>query len=660
MIDRATVERIKEAANIVDVVSEFVTLRKSGANYKGLCPFHNEKTPSFYVSPARGTCHCFGCGKGGSPITFIMEHEQMTYPEALRWLANKYHIEIHERELTNQEREEQSQRESMFIVNEWAASYFEDLLHHPADGNDIGMQYFRSRGFRDDIILKFRLGYDLPNRLVLAPTALQKGYKEEFLVKTGICYKNEHGELIDRYAGRVTFPWIGVNGKVVGFTARVLDSRTKGVNQKYVNSPDSDLFHKDHELYGIYQAKKAIAREDRVYMVEGQADVIALHQCGIENVVANSGTALSLHQIHMLHRFSSNITLIYDGDAAGIHAALRGTDMLLSEGMNLNVLLLPGGQDPDEFARSHTAADFRQYIEEHQVDFIQFKTNLMLKNERDPKKRAEAINSIVQSISVVPNQILRDTYIHDCAQRIGLNESTLINQMNNFIRGRKTGSTAPQQDGVPVGPQPQPATAPTAMDSTTPMQQASKVEMMLAQLIIRHGERVIMNDVEDEEGNHYSLTVAQYIYYNLAADNLSLHNDLFNKILHEACEHSTEPGFKAEPYFINHEDINMSKLATDMSMDRYHLSQRKADGPDNEEAQLQAERNQTESLRNQTIHLLLDFRMDYVEAQLKEIQAKMRTVANDMEQLKALMEQFRDMQMLRNQLARQLGSNIVV
>ena len=660
MIDRATVERIKEAANIVDVVSEFVTLRKSGANYKGLCPFHNEKTPSFYVSPARGTCHCFGCGKGGSPITFIMEHEQMTYPEALRWLANKYHIEIHERELTNQEREEQSQRESMFIVNEWAASYFEDLLHHPADGNDIGMQYFRSRGFRDDIILKFRLGYDLPNRLVLAPTALQKGYKEEFLVKTGICYKNEHGELIDRYAGRVTFPWIGVNGKVVGFTARVLDSRTKGVNQKYVNSPDSDLFHKDHELYGIYQAKKAIAREDRVYMVEGQADVIALHQCGIENVVANSGTALSLHQIHMLHRFSSNITLIYDGDAAGIHAALRGTDMLLSEGMNLNVLLLPGGQDPDEFARSHTATDFRQYIEEHQVDFIQFKTNLMLKNERDPKKRAEAINSIVQSISVVPNQILRDTYIHDCAQRIGLNESTLINQMNNFIRGRKTGSTAPQQDGVPVGPQPQPAAAPTAMDPTTPMQQASKVEMMLAQLVIRHGERVIMNDVEDEEGNHYSLTVAQYIYYNLAADNLSLHNDLFNKILHEACEHSTEPGFKAEPYFINHEDINMSKLATDMSMDRYHLSQRKADGPDNEEAQLQAERNQTESLRNQTIHLLLDFRMDYVEAQLKEIQDKMRTVANDMEQLKALMEQFRDMQMLRNQLARQLGSNIVV
>ena len=660
MIDHATIERIKDAANIVEVVSEFVTLRKSGSNYKGLCPFHDEKTPSFYVSPARGTCHCFGCGKGGNPVGFIMEHEQMTYPEALRWLARKYHIEIKERELSDDEKREQSERESMFIVNEWAASYFQHLMHDTADGVAIGMQYFRSRGFRDDIVSKFQLGFDSTDRRALAQEALRKGYKEDFLLKTGICYKNDRGELIDRYAGRVIFPWIGISGKVVGFGGRLLDSRTKGVNQKYVNSPDSEIYHKDRELYGIYQAKKAIAKEDRVYMVEGYTDVISMHQCGIENVVANSGTALSVHQIHILHRFTSNITLLYDGDAAGIHAALRGTDMLLSEGMNLNVLLLPGGQDPDEFARSHTATDFRQYIDEHQVDFIQFKTNLMLKNERDPKKRAEAINSIVQSISVVPNQILRDTYIHDCAQRIGLNESTLINQMNNFIRGRKTGSTAPQQDGVPVGPQPQPAAAPTAMDSTTPMQQASKVEMMLAQLVIRHGERVIMNDVEDEEGNHYSLTVAQYIYYNLAADNLSLHNDLFNKILHEACEHSTEPGFKAEPYFINHEDINMSKLATDMSMDRYHLSQRKADGPDNEEAQLQAERNQTESLRNQTIHLLLDFRMDYVEAQLKEIQAKMRTVANDMEQLKALMEQFRDMQMLRNQLARQLGSNIVV
>ena len=659
MIDRATVEKIKEAANIVDVVSEFVTLRKSGANYKGLCPFHNEKTPSFYVSPARGTCHCFGCGKGGSPVTFIMEHEQMTYPEALRWLANKYHIEIHERELTDHEREEQSLRESMFIVNEWTAKYFEGLLHTAEGGDDIGMQYFRSRGFRDDVIRKFRLGYDLPNRFKLAQAALEQGYKAEFLVKTGICYQNEHGELIDRYAGRVTFPWIGVNGKVVGFTARVLDSRTKGVNQKYVNSPDSDLFHKDHELYGIFQAKKAIAREDRVYMVEGQADVIAMHQCGLENTVANSGTALSVHQIHMLHRFTSNITLIYDGDAAGIHAALRGTDMLLSEGMNLNVLLLPGGQDPDEFARAHTAADFRQYIDDHQVDFIQFKTDLMLKNERDPKKRADAINSIVESISVVPNQILRDTYIHDCSQRIGLNESTLINQMNNFIRNRQTGSPSPRQDGAPVGPQPEPGHGATPATTPSPLQQASKVSMLITQLIIRHGEHVIMNDVEGDNGQHYSLTVAQYIYYNLTADHLSLGNKLLDQVLSEAAEHCADPSFVAEPYFINHEDINISKLATDLSMDRYHLSQPKTEGPDNEEAKLQAQQNETEDLRNRAIHLLLDFRMDYVEAQLKELQTEMKTAGNDMEKLKGLMERYRDMQLLRNQLARQLGSNII-
>ncbi len=659
MIDRATVEKIKEAANIVDVVSEFVTLRRSGANYKGLCPFHNEKTPSFYVSPARGTCHCFGCGKGGSPVTFIMEHEQMTYPEALRWLANKYHIEIHERQLTDHEREEQSLRESMFIVNEWTAQYFEDLLHAPEGAGDIGMQYFRSRGFRDDVIRKFRLGYDLPNRFKLAEAALAQGYKAEFLVKTGICYQNEHGELIDRYAGRVTFPWIGVNGKVVGFTARVLDSRTKGVNQKYVNSPDSDLFHKDHELYGIFQAKKAIAREDRVYMVEGQADVIAMHQCGIENTVANSGTALSVHQIHMLHRFTSNITLIYDGDAAGIHAALRGTDMLLSEGMNLNVLLLPGGQDPDEFARSHTAADFRQYIDDHQVDFIQFKTNLMLKDERDPKKRADAINSIVESISVVPNQILRDTYIHDCSQRIGLNESTLINQMNNFIRNRQTGSAAPRQDGAPVGPQPEPNRGATPTATPSPLQQASKVSLLIAQLVIRHGERVIMDDVEGEDGQRYSLTVAQYVLYNLSADHLSLGNKLLDQVLSEAAEHSADPSFVAEPYFINHEDINISKLATDLSMDRYHLSQPKTEGPDNEEAKRQAQQNETEELRNNAIHLLLDFRKDYVETQLKELQEKMRTVGSDREKLMGLMERYRDMQLLRNKLARQLGSNIV-
>lgn len=659
MIDRQTVDKIKDAANIVEVVSEFVTLKKSGANYKGLCPFHNEKTPSFYVSPARGTCHCFGCGKGGNPINFIMEHEQMTYPEALRWLANKYHIEIKERELSNEEKEEQSKRESMFIVNEWASNYFEDLLHNHADGVAIGMQYLRSRGFRDDIIKKFRLGYDLSDRYALARTALQQGYKEEFLLSTGICFKTDRGELLDRYAGRVVFPWVSIGGKVLGFTARVLDSRTKGVNQKYVNSPASDIYQKDRELYGIWQAKKAIAKEDHVYLVEGQADVIAMHQCGIENVVANSGTALSYHQIHTLHRFTPNITLIYDNDAAGIHAALRGTDMLLSEGMNLKVLLMPEGTDPDEYARSHSAAEFRVYIEEHQTDFIQFKTDLLLRGETDPTKRASAIGSIVESVSFVQNQILRDTYIHDCAQRIGINERTLINQMNTFIRNRRSGSSATPEE-LPPTPEPEPNHGARPVAVVSPMQQASKVESMLTQMVVRHGERVIYENVEDEDGQLHNLTVAQYILYNLQADQLGFQEPLYNAILDEAVRLCADPSFKAETHFLHHDDVRVSLLANQLVADGYHLPTRKADGPESEEDRKQREENEMHDLRNQTNHLLLDFRMDYVEHHLKELQDQIKRATTDMARLQKLMEEYRDMQDIRNKLARQLGSNIII
>ena len=659
MIDRQTIERIKDAANIVEVVSEFVTLRKSGANYKGLCPFHDEKTPSFMVSPSRGTCHCFGCGKGGNAVSFIMEHEQMTYPEALRWLANKYHIEIQERELSDAEKREQSERESMFIVNEWAAQYFADILHNNADGIAVGLQYFRSRGFRDDTIRKFQLGFDLPDRQAFARAALSKGYKEEFLLKTGICYKTDRGELIDRYAGRVIFPWIGISGKVVGFGGRLLDSRTKGVNQKYVNSPDSDIYHKDRELYGLYQAKKAIAKEDRVFMVEGYTDVISMHQCGIENVVANSGTALSTHQIHILHRFTSNITLLYDGDAAGIHAAMRGTDMLLSEGMNLKVMLLPDGDDPDSFARKHTAADFRKYIEEHQTDFIQFKTELLLNNERDPLKRSEAINSIVQSISLVQNPVLRDTYIHDCAVRIGLNEMTLINTLNAFIRsGRNEMQTAEQRR------QQQAAHQSVALTPVTPQQQATKVERMLAQLIVRNGEEVIFDNLETDDGKLISLNVAQYVDYNLSVDGLEFSNPVYARILSEAVEHSSDEGFSAEQYFVHHDDIEVSKVAADLSMDKYTLSNERAATADDAEKnadELRVEReNHIDQLRSQTEHLLNDFRMDFLEQRLKTLQSEINNAISDPERMKRLMEEYKTMHELRSKLARMLGNNIIV
>ena len=659
MIDRQTIERIKDAANIVEVVSEFVTLRKSGANYKGLCPFHDEKTPSFMVSPSRGTCHCFGCGKGGNAVSFIMEHEQMTYPEALRWLANKYHIEIQERELSDAEKREQSERESMFIVNEWTAQYFADILHNNADGIAVGLQYFRSRGFRDDTIRKFQLGFDLPDRKAFARAALSKGYKEEFLLKTGICYKTDRGDLIDRYAGRVIFPWIGISGKVVGFGGRLLDSRTKGVNQKYVNSPDSDIYHKDRELYGLYQAKKAIAKEDRVFMVEGYTDVISMHQCGIENVVANSGTALSTHQIHILHRFTSNITLLYDGDAAGIHAAMRGTDMLLSEGMNLKVMLLPDGDDPDSFARKHTAADFRKYIEEHQTDFIQFKTGLLLNNERDPLKRSEAINSIVQSIALVQNPVLRDTYIHDCAVRIGLNEMTLINTLNAFIRsGRNEMQTAEQRR------QQQAVHQSVALTPVTPQQQATKVERMLAQLIVRNGEEVIFDNLETDDGKLISLNVAQYVDYNLSVDGLEFSNPVYARILSEAVEHSSDEGFSAEQYFVHHDDIEVSKVAADLSMDKYTLSNERAATADDAEKnadELRVEReNHIDQLRSQTEHLLNDFRMDFLEQRLKTLQSEINNAVSDPERMKRLMEEYKTMHELRSKLARMLGNNIIV
>ena len=644
MIDRQTIDRIKDAANIVDVVSEFVTLHKSGSNYKGLCPFHNEKTPSFYVSPSRGTCHCFGCGKGGNAVGFIMEHEQMDYLEALRWLAAKYHIEIKERELSDEEKREQGERESMFIINDWAEKYFQHILHHDVDGLAVGMQYFRSRGFRDDIIEKFHLGYDLPDRHALAKAALAKGYKGEFLLKTGICYQNDRGELIDRYAGRVVFPWIGNSGRVVGFTARVLDSRTKGVSQKYVNSPDSEIYHKGYELYGIYQAKKAMAKNDRVYLVEGQADVIAMHQSGIENVVAGSGTALTLPQIHMLRRFTNNITMIYDNDEAGIHAALKGTDMLLSEGMNLKVLLLPAGEDPDSFARKHTASDFQAYIKEHETDFIRFKTQLLLDKENDPLKRSEAINSIVRSISVIPNQILRDTYIHDSMSYLNINERTLINTMNRMIREDKN----QEQKAQIREAERQPAMPLPSLEPATPLQQATKVEQMLIQLVIRYGEQIIFDHVEDHDGNLIDLTLAQYIHYTLSADGLYFHTPQYNQILDEAVAHAGKEGFMAEPYFVHHHDIGISQLAVDMSTDKFRLSES------------QQMKETVETLRQRVIHLILDFRMDYVEQKLKDLQKEIAQAVSDHDRMMKLLEEFKDLQMIRNALAQQLGNNIIM
>ena len=652
MIDRLTIERIKDRADIVDVVSEFVSLKKVGVNYRGLCPFHNDHTPSFYVSPTRRTCHCFVCGEGGDSVGFIMKHEQLTYPDALRWLANRYHIQIEERELTEQQKKEQSDREAMFIVNEWAAKYFKNILHNDIDGRAIGMQYFRQRGVRDDIIEKFQLGFCLSDRHAMSDAALKEGYQKEYLMKTGLAYESDKkGDLIDRFAGRVMFPWIGVSGKVVAFGGRVLDSRTKGVSQKYVNSPDSDIYHKDHELYGIFQAKKAIAKENCVYMVEGYTDVISMHQCGIENVVANSGTALSEHQIHLLHRFTQNIVLLYDGDEAGIKAALRGTDMLLKEGMNVKVMLLPDGDDPDSFARKHTADEFRQYIKEHQTDFIEFKTKVLLKDATDPRVRSEAISSIIESISVIGDPIVRATYIQDCAVRLGYSEQTLTAKMNENIRGMRANQRRQTTDQPAANPaneqqENQAETQPKEVEKKQEIN-VNTLSSLIIKMVIKHGGIVIFDNVETEDGDTISFTLAEWIDYNLKQDGLQFAESIYNQILKEAVEHSKDENFDSEKYFTLHPDYDISSISIKLCADNVILSK-----------SLQMEVTPY-ILREQAEHLLLDFLNEYLMQRINQLTTEIKQAGDDMEKQMTLIGELQNVQKMRMQISQKTGTSVI-
>lgn len=650
MIDRPTIAKIMDATKIEEVVSEFVTLKKRGINYVGLCPFHNDSNPSFSVSPTRGICHCFTCGKGGNAINFLMELEQMTYPDALRWLAKKYKIEIQERELTNEEKQRESERESMFIVNDWAAKYFQDILLHDVDGIAIGMAYFRGRGFRDDIIRKFQLGFALPKRTALAEAAKAAGYNPKYLVDTGLCFKvdkdeagNKSGEdkILDRFSGRAIFPWFSVSGKVVAFGGRVLDSRTKGISQKYVNSPDSVIYHKERELYGLYQAKKAIAKEDCVFMVEGYTDVISMHQCGIENVVANSGTALSVHQIRLLHRFTSNIVLLYDGDNAGIHAALRGTDMLLEEEMNVKVLFLPDGNDPDSFARSHSAEEFRRYIQENQTDFIQFKTDILLRGVTDPVKRSQAINSIVESISKIKNQITRASYITDCSHRLGVNEAIIVNALNNFVRNGMSEQVKAERRAAGLKDSTVAAAqqAQSVMRAVTPLDKLLEVEGLLVQLIIHHGDQFIT--VQDVDGNDVEVAVAQYISLDLGGDGFKFHNDLYNQIMQEAVEHlEKEDDFVAETYFANHPNPGISRLAGLPTGDQEVST-----------ASLQMKMS-ADKLRQFVFKDILSFRTHYIAQRIIEVQQEFAKNPTNRE----LLQEFMKLKQMNTLLASQANN----
>ena len=678
MIDQPTIDRILDAAQIVDVVSEFVTLRKRGVNFVGLCPFHDDKTPSFYVSPAKGLCKCFACGKGGNVVHFIMEHEQMTYPEALRWLAKKYHIEIKERELTNEEKEAQTVRESLFVVNEFARDYFQNILYNHIDGKSIGMQYFRQRGIRDDIVKKFQLGYSTSANDGLAKEAIRKGYKKEFLIKTGLCYEKEDGSIRDRFWGRVIFPWFNISGKILGFGGRVLDSRTKGVSQKYINSPESEIFSKRKELYGIYQAKSAIVKADCVYMVEGYTDVIAMHQCGLSNVVANSGTALAEEQIRLLHRFTSNITLLYDGDEAGIKASIRGIDMLLSEGMNVKVLLLPNGEDPDSFARKHNATEFQQYINEHEENFIRFKTNLLLKDsQNDPIKRAGLIADMAKSIGLIPNEIIRYACLKECAGILNVDEQIIQNEIKKIVLQRKDEylekrlkekASSDNTDVMPSYPESQPIPDDGLIPPPEePLSEASITnylpttgwekmtfytkETQLVRALIRYGEKTVCC-IEDENGQEIPLSVIEYISMDLQQDSLQFQNPLHRQLLEEAEKHLNDKEFCTERYFLAHPNPYISKLAADMISDRYRLSK------SNEQAITKDE----ERLHELIPHLLIDFKLAILEEDRKRTiqQLNQPDVASNPQQAILIMEHYKKLTETLKEMAKRAGDRVIL
>lgn len=663
MIDRITTDKIKEAAQIVDVVSDFVTLKKAGANYKGLCPFHDDRTPSFMVSPAKNYCKCFACGKGGNPIGFIMEHEQLTYPDALRYLAKKYGITIEERELTDEERAAQSEKDSMYILNEWAMKWFQDQMYDTADGRAIGLSYFRSRGFRDDIVRKFQLGFCPKGRDTMTRAAQKEGYQNQFLTGTGLSIQREDGSIFDRFSGRVMFPWHTIGGKVAGFGGRVLDAATKGVAVKYQNSPESTIYSKRRELYGLYQAKLAINKQDRVYMVEGYTDVISMHQCGIENVVANSGTALTHEQIVLLHRFTNNITLLYDGDDAGIHAAQRGTDMFLAAGMNVKILLLPDGDDPDSFARKHNAQEFKDYVEANQVDFIQFKTNLLLeKAQGDPHLLSNLVNEIVASISVIPDEISRSIYIRQAAQTMQMDEQMILRAVaKQIVENRNAEHKARNtqvQDKTNIHPQPEQQETVIQESSSvqTPKQETDNPflthELLLAQIVVRHGD-VKICEMTDEDGNTRAISVAEFIAGSLLQDELIIKNPMARFIIDEAVNQSQNPDFVAEKHFLNHDDQNVAKAAFSLSMDKEELSKYHTRNQSLEET--------PDSLMKDTRYLLANLRLAIIRQRIKGIMAEMSNpvIRTDRTRGYELLKELKEAKEIESTLAKECGDRVL-
>lgn len=668
MIDQSTIDRILDSSNIVDVVSEFVTLKRRGINYVGLCPFHEDKSPSFYVSPAKNICKCFACGEGGTAVHFIMKHEQLSYYDALRYLAKKYNIEIQERELTDEQKQAHNDRESMLVVNTWAQQYFTSCLFEKEEGKTIGLRYFSERGFRDNTIRKFQLGYSLDKWDDLYQTATQNGYKKEFLEKTGLVVAHENGKISDRFRGRVIFPVHSLSGKVVAFGGRVLKKDDK--TAKYVNSPESELYHKSNELYGIFFAKQAIVKSDRCFLVEGYTDVISMHQAGIENVVASSGTALTHGQIRLIHRFTDNITILYDGDAAGIKAAIRGIDLFLKEGMNIKVVLLPDGEDPDSFARKHSSSQYLEFIKNNETDFIRFKTRLLMDEAgNDPIKRAALINDIVRSIAIIPNEIAQSVYIRECSSLLEIREEILLNEVNKLRlkesisqREEKAANTTASAEGQKQG-ETQPTEEKQGEEAISAMQAEANgstssmfrpYEEALLRYVVRYGERLLFDYTDEETNQQVRMYVAEYIQFDLQRDDLEISIPVYKRMLEEAVKQGQKEGFIASRYFLSHPDPEISRIAANLIGEKYHLSKYHT-----RYREIEQEEDRLEQLIVADIYA---FKLSYILYQRQQIEQQIKEASkqNDMDKVFELMKKQQRLDQIKAILGKELGERIIL
>ncbi|MCC8146170.1 MAG: DNA primase [Bacteroidales bacterium] len=674
MIDFLTIERIQSAAQIYDVVSDFITLRKRGVNFVGLCPFHEDKTPSFYVSPSKNICKCFACGEGGTPIHFIMKHEQLAYADALKYLAKKYGIEVQETELSDEQKQAQGDREAMFILNGFAQKTFSFNLFHTEEGQNIGLSYFKERNFREDIVKKFQLGYALSERDAFTKEALKSGYKKNYLEKTGLTIVGNNDYLSDRFRGRVIFPVHTLSGKVVAFGGRILKKDEK--TAKYVNSPESEIYHKSNELYGIYFARQAMVKQDKCFLVEGYTDVISMHQAGIENVVASSGTALTPGQIRLIHRFTTNVTVLYDGDSAGIKAAVRGIDLLLEAGLNIKIVLLPEGEDPDSFSKKQSASSFHTYINDNETDFVQFKANLLIQDAgNDPVKKAKIVNEIVETIALIPEEIIRLMYVKECAFLLDIDERVLV---RNIMKKRQEKSLQKKKTLYPDPEKPEDALTSssenetnTKLETISAFQKPSAAfpldpyEKNILYFVIRFGEQY-MRYRDDETQEMIYLNVIDFIVSDLTEDELVFNNPLYKRILEEAHENYTKEGFVAEEYFRNHPDPDISRIAVDISTDSYMLSPIHAKPEkvdlDDETVEEQKRNAQNKMLLEKVPYEMFNYKNAILNLREKKIHEELRS-ADERKDFERQIELLRDLQELHEShvaIGRQLGERIVV